>query len=274
MRTHRGDPDGDAFAMLRRIEDLGVPTVGVHMDLYWSLPHRERSIGAHPWWTCQYVFTADGGPRDWAGRGVNHRWLPPAVGPRFLGRGRPDPIRFPQPIAFVGDHVPRIHGPHRRALLEWAHRRYGHDFARFGRHKPVWADRFSDLCATAAVVLGDSAPAPFYWSDRVVLTLSRGGLLAHPDTPGMAEQGFTSDTMVPYRRFQFAELGDRVDSLTVRDRATITGNALDLIRDRHTWAHRLEHIAEVVSGAGHPGVRGQPSEVGQPPARAAAPATG
>src|SRR5690349_12945946 len=41
LRTHNNDPHGDAYAMLRRIEDAGVPTVGMHMDLYWDLPQRE-----------------------------------------------------------------------------------------------------------------------------------------------------------------------------------------------------------------------------------------
>ncbi len=261
-RTHRSDPDGDAHSMLRRIEDLGVPTVGVHMDLYWSLPHREPHIGRHPWWTCQTVFTADGGPRDWASRGVNHRWLPPAVSPRAVGRGEASP-KYPHPVVFVGDCVTRIHGPHRRALLGWAERRYGQDFLRYGRHRPIWGDPFADLCASAAVVLGDSAPAPYYFSDRVVLTLSRGGLLAHPRTPGMRGLGFTADMMLPYRRGAFEELGEQVDDLTGRERRRITDNAMDLVRDRHTWDRRLEQIAAVVFGAGHHRVRRQPDEVAE-----------
>lgn len=260
-RTHRSDPQGRAGPLLRRIEDLGVPTVGVHMDLYWSLSHREALIGRHPWWTCQHVFTADGGVRDWAGRGVNHRWLPPAVSPRAIGRAVPSG-KFPHPVVFVGDCVPRIHGPHRRALLDWAARRYGDGFYRFGRHHPVWGEQFAQVCATAGVVLGDSAPAPFYWSDRLVLTLSRGGLLAHPRTDGMAQWGFGDDTLILFDRFRFDTLGERLDSLTVRERERITDNALTLVRERHTWAHRLEHIAEVVSGAGDHRVRRVDGEVG------------
>lgn len=260
-RTARSDPRPDPAGMLRRIEDLGVPTVGVHMDLYWSLPHREQGIGVHPWWSCQYVFTADGGPRDWAARGVNHHWLPPAVSPHAVGRGRPDPVRWPYPVVFVGDPVPRIHGPHRRALLGWAAKRWPGQFCRYGRHHPVWGDRFADLCATAAVVLGDSAPADRYWSDRVPLTLSRGGLLAHPRTDGMADWGFTDHTMLLFDRYAFDALGEQVDNLTVRERRELTGNALDVVRGRHLWTHRLQHIAEVVFGAGPDRVRGEVAEV-------------
>lgn len=245
-RTHNADPSGDARAMLRRIEDLGVPTVGVHMDLYWSLPHREKLIGQAPWWSCRHVFTADGGRRDWVGRGVNHHWLPPAVGPRFLGRGVPDGVRFPHPVVFVGDHSQRVHGPHRHELLRWAGQRFGGDFIRYGRHKPVWGEAFSDLCASAVVVLGDSAKAGRYWSDRVPLTLSRGGLLAYPNTPGLAGCGFTDEVMVVYDRYRFDELGVRLDELTQRERRTLTANGVDLIRSRHLWQHRMVEIAQVV----------------------------
>lgn len=265
-RTHNHEPAGCARSMLRRIEDLGVPTVGIHMDLYWGIPHRQKWVGRHPWWSCQHVFTADGGDRPWAERDVNHHWLPPAAGPRFLGRGTVDRVKMWHPVVFVGDVVGHIHGPHRAALLDWARRRYGQDFFRYGKFRPVWGDRFSDLCASAQVVLGDSAPAPggMYWSDRVPLTLSRGGLLAHPRTAGMARWGITDDVALLFDRFGFGALGERIDNLTVRERRELTGNALDVVRDRHLWSHRLEHIAEVVFGAGHPGVRGPQSEVARP----------
>jgi hypothetical protein len=246
LKTHR-DPAGRGDHMLRRVEDMGVTTVGVHMDLHWSLPHRERRIGHHPWWSCQHVFTADGGLRDWAGRGVNHHWLPPAASPHLLGASPPDRDRFPHPVVFVGDHVPRLHSPHRAELLAWARHRFGNNFAQYGRARPVWGEAFSTLCASAAVVLGDSAPADRYWSDRVPLTLSQGGLLAHPHTAGLAECGFTDEALLLYNRYHFDQLEARVDDLTVRERRTLTANAVDLIRDRHLWQHRMADIAQVVS---------------------------
>lgn len=270
-RTHNNEPAGCARTMLRRIEDAGVPTVGIHMDLYWGIPHRQKHIGRHPWWSCQYVFTADGGGRPWRERGVNHRWLPPAAGPRFLGRGVVDQVKMWHPVVFVGDVVGHIHGPHRAALLDWAQRRYGPAFFRYGKFRPIWGARFSDLCASAQVVLGDSAPAAggMYWSDRVVLTLSRGGLLAHPRTAGMAGWGITDEVAILFDRFGFDALGERIDGLTVRERRRMSDNALTLISERHMWQHRLEHVAEVVFGAGDRGVRGVDGEVGRPAAAAA-----
>lgn len=247
-RTHGHDPAGDVGAMLCAVEDAGTVTVGVHLDLYWGIARREAQIGVHPWWSCQWVFTADGGhPAAFRSRGVNHRWLPPPIGARWLGRGQPT-TRLPGEIVFVGTHVPGIHGTHRAALLGWARRRYGRRFVQYDRGRPVWGADLASLYAGARVVLGDSAPAARYWSDRVPCTLGRGGLLAHPRTVGMDEQGLTGDELLLYERGDFAELGDRIDALTEARRREMTDAALTLIGERHLWEHRLDYVRREVFG--------------------------
>jgi hypothetical protein len=245
-RTHGHQPAGDVAAMLRRIEDACTVTAGLHLDLYWGIHRREVQIGVDPWWSAQHIFTADGGPRPWTARGVNHHWCPPAADARFFGRGT-FVHRFNHAAVFVGGVVSDIHGYHRRSLLTWARRKYGGGFATYGTGKRgVWGPDLCDLYASAGIVLGDSAAAPGYWSDRVTNTLGRGGLLAHPRTHGMAELGFTDDVMVLYDRFDFRGLGKRLDQLTPARRFETTDAALALISERHMWTHRLTMIAEVV----------------------------
>lgn len=242
-RTHGHQPVGDVAGMLRRIEDTGTLTVGLHLDLYWSIGRRQKQIGIDPWWSAQHIFTADGGEHDWGG--VNHHWCPPAMDARFFGRGI-FRHRFNHPAVFVGGLVPDIHGYHRRSLLTWARRKYGAGFMHYGMgRRKVWGPDLCDLYTSAGVVLGDSAWAPRYWSDRVPQTLGRGGLLAHPRTPGMAEMGFTDDVMVTYDRFDFRGLGAALDRLTPARRREMTDAALTLIEERHMWTHRLRMIAEV-----------------------------
>lgn len=248
-RTHGHDPVGDMAGMLRRIEDTGTATVALHLDLYWGIGRRETQIGVHPWWTCQYVFTADGGRRDWAGRGVNHFWCPPPMGHRFFGPGQSRKSMRHRAV-FVGGLVRDIHGYHRVGLLRWSRIRWRAGFQHYGfGRRALWGEALSDLYASAEVVVGDSAEAPYYWSDRVPCTLGRGGLLAHPRTAGMAEQGFTDDTMVLYDRWDFAGLGRRLDGLGPARRAQMRDNALTVIADRHMWRHRLEMIQETVCGS-------------------------
>lgn len=252
-RTHGHDPTGDATAMLRRVEDAGTTTVGLHLDLYWTLPGREARVGNQPWWTCQHVFTADGGPESaerFTARGVNHHWCPPPIGARWLGRAEPSPMHAAN-VVFVGGNVPSIHGPHRKALLDWAKRRYGHGFRWVGRNgNMIVGEELSALYASTRVVIGDSAPASHYWSDRVPRTLGRGGLLAYPDTPGLDEQGLTTDTMIRFERGDFEALGEQIDALTDARRRDLTDNALDVIAERHTWPVRLREIEAVAFGCG------------------------
>lgn len=241
-RTHGHDPTGDPAAMMRRIEDAGTVTAGVHFDLYWGL-RRQIRVGNEAWWSAQHVFTADGGERDWAGRGVNHHWLPPAFGTRFFGRGAPE--RPARKAVFVGSNVRSIHGDHRGRLIEWARRRWGAGFRHVGsgQRNKIWGRRLNDIYAGTRVVLGDSAPADFYWSDRIPRTLGRGGLLCYPHTPGLDGQGFTGEVMIRYTRSDFAGLGKQVDALTDERRRDMTDAAMTLIQERHLMRHRMAQIA-------------------------------
>ncbi len=246
-RTHQHHPVGDGHAMLRRIEDGGTGTVAMHMDKYFRVPHREARIGDHPWWSCQTVWTADGGnERGFAERGIPHYWCPPALGVRWLGRGRRDPSRWPTGPVFLGTVVSQTHGPHREQLLAWAARRYP-SFRRFGGcgQPMVWGTDLMDLYATARVVLGDSAPGDYYWSDRM-MAIGRGALLAHPRRPGMAELGFTDDVMIVFDEGDFDGLADRISSMTTARRREITESAIDLVASRHLWRHRLAEIERVM----------------------------
>lgn len=249
-RTHSHNPLGDGEAMLRRVEDLGVVTVGLHLDLYWGMPGREKRIGAEAWWTAQHVYTADGGPRDWESKGVNHRWCPPAFGTRNLGRAKP---AGKHRIAFFGGSIRGIHGQHRARLLDWARRTWGPRFGWYGQgtRGRVYGPELSGLVSHADLVLGDSAGVlpkcdrswPRYWSDRVVRMMGRGAVFAHPETVGMVEQGFDDSTMIPYRRFDFPGLRQRVESMTAAEREAMREAAVAVVRDRHLWRHRLTQIA-------------------------------
>lgn len=250
-RTHGHVPDGDIGRMLCEIEDAGTATVALHLDLYWGIPRREQQIGVDPWWSCQWVFTADGGHQEqFLARGVNHRWLPPPLGRRWLGRSPADRRRFPGRVVFVGSYVPDIHGPHRANLLKWARRRWAFQFQQYGRGRPVWGADLGTLYASAEVVLGDSAPADRYWSDRVVCTLGRGGLLAHPRVEGMPGLGFTDEVMLLYERGDLVGLGERIDSLSAARRREMTDAAITLVGERHLWEHRLRDIQQEVFGCG------------------------
>jgi hypothetical protein len=247
-RTHGKQPSGNLTIMIDRLRGLSIPTAGLHLDLYHGLTHRDSRVGRDPWWSLDYVFTADGGHQKWfRDRGVNHFWCPPAMGLARLGRGQVVP-ELSSRVAFTG-RLTVFHGRHRRDLLVWAKRTFGKGFVQYvPPNNGVYGARLNDLCASAWVMIGDSAPSDYYWSDRIPTTMGRGGMLAHPRTPGLEEQGFTKENMILYDRFDFQELARQVSDLTEQDRKDRTEAALALIADRHLWTHRLVHIADTVLG--------------------------
>lgn len=239
-RTHRHHPLGNASAMLDRIARSGTRTVGIHLDLYWGHTKRERAIGADPWWHCQTVWTADGGQRPWASRGVQHRWLQPAAGLRWLAECAPQD--FGLDACFTGS-VGSVHTG-RRGLIDWAQQRWGDRFRHFGPKGTKIHGH--DLCGLYAstVCIGDSAPADRYWSDRVPLTLARGGLLTHPDTPGLDEA--FDNAVVIYPRGDHLALAAKLDALTPDQAHDLRARGRQVVIDRHLWTHRLTQIAEEV----------------------------
>lgn len=252
LRTHGNNPKDDAGVMLRRIEDAGVPTVGMHMDLYWTLETREAYIDPiwNPWWSCQRVYTADGGHQaEFAARGINHFWMPPGMSDDFFGLHAPlKRGRYKKPYVFVGSNSRGIHGSHRTELIRWAGRKYHGEFHRYGAHNKVYGEDLNQIYSVARVAIGDSAPAERYWSDRIPTTMGRGGILAHPRTSGMEEQGYNDSNMILFDRFEFEDLGERIDAMTEQDRAYMREAALTVTFERHMWRHRLLQIKEEVLG--------------------------
>jgi hypothetical protein len=242
-RTHGYEPRGNALHMLRDVQDSGCRTVGVHLDLYWGLPGRERRIYALPWFKCEYIFTADGGNQEkWKQAGINHYWLPPAISERFFGGyKRMDWSPTKKLIRFVGSNIRSIHG------MLWARRKYGYSFHHVGvgRHK-VTGTKLSEIYWKSWAIIGDSAPSPYYWSDRVPRTMGRGAVLAYPETEGLKEWGFTEENMILFPRYGFDILGEKLDSLSSSERKNKVEAALSVIQERHLWTHRLRQIQRTV----------------------------
>lgn len=246
MRTHDYNIRGeDGEVMLRRVEDLGVRTAGIHFDLYWGIRNRQARIGREAWWTAQHVFTSDGGPHNWGA--VNHHWCPSPFGTRYLGYGTPS-TKYPYDAVFVGSIIRGIHSQQRSNLISWGRWKYGPRFRHIGRRMPdrMYGRDLNDLFASVQVVLGDSAPAPNYWSDRIVRTLGRGGLLAYPRTVGLDEQGFTDQVMIQFPGKNFPYIANRLAELSPKERRDMTDAAIALVESRHLWRHRLADIQRTV----------------------------
>ena len=193
--------------VLSRCKQAKIPTIGVHLD-YWRGLAREEDVATHPWWDCDYIFTADGGSNDWyREKGINHFYLPAGICKRdcFVGEHNP---KYECDVAFVGSYGYHPEWPYRRRLIDWLQDTYGDRFRRFaGDVDPpgtVRGKELNDLYATAKVVVGDTLCLGFnhpnYFSDRLFETTGRAGALIFPDIPGL-------DQCFAYRNFMFENKG-------------------------------------------------------------------
>jgi hypothetical protein len=184
----------DQRRMLRRARDWNIPVVGYHLDIWFGL-NRAHQVDTEPFFESNIVITADGGhEREWAERAINHVWMPPGVSAPECEPGRFD-AELHSKLAFVGSWQGHYHEEHqhRFELVNWLkanYRQHCEFYPRLGQ-PAVRGEKLRDLYASVDVLVGDSCFAgqglENYWSDRIPETLGRGGVLLHPDVPGLSQ---------------------------------------------------------------------------------------
>jgi hypothetical protein len=246
----------DMRKMLRAIEGNGTKTVSFHLDRYVGLnmlDYRDAKIGQHPFWSSQFVFTADGGNQEYfKQRGVNHFWLPPAVVEYACVPGTPrDEMKID--VLFTGAYTYHPEYPFRQKLIDWLRETYGNQFRRYGHDsdfKTVRQQDLNDLYASAKVCVGDScfAGATNYWSDRVPETIGRGGFLIHPETPGLEIPGLST-----FQPGNLEQLKMKIDYFLANDgdRRERMRLASAAVRMFHTYTNRVEYMLDVIGLTKH-----------------------
>ena len=250
----RVQANADQHAMLRTARALGIPTVGYHLDIWHGLK-RAVEVDVEPFFHCSLLITADGGhDQEWAKRGINHLWMPPGVSRAEceIGTAREE---FRSKIAFVGSWSGGYHPEHRHrhALVQWLQTNFRRDCAFWPKHgqPAVRGKDLQDLYASVDVVVGDSCFAGLgvknYWSDRIPETLGRGGLLIHPNVPGLDVQ-FPKGTMLTWDAGNWDALGEQIEwALTHPDEADdIRRAGREHVLARHTYEHRMETVLRLI----------------------------
>lgn len=247
-----------------RLRERGIPTVSVHLD-YWRGLQREGDVGADPFWTTDFVFTADGGSHDWyKSKGINHHYLPAGVLEDECVEGNVTP-KFTQDVIFVGAKQYHPEWPYRTQLIEWLETTYRGRFKRYGSDTPsgtIRGQALNDLYASAKVVVGDTLclgfSHPNYFSDRLFETTGRGGFLVFPNIEGVGEMFNTGtvdkydDTteLITYEFGDFDQLKKTIDHFASNDEArnTIRSNGQARTRRDHTYTQRAQEVIDTVFG--------------------------
>lgn len=249
----------------------GTPVIAVHLDRWQGLG-REHLIIDDPYFRAvDLAFTADGDAEEmWAAADIDHHWLLPAIGRRWLGLGE-HRDEYDCDVVFVGgwDGYGHREWTHRADLVEHLTKWYGDRFLalpRRGQPRIVGRD-LNDVYASAKVVVGDSCLVPHsdgrpkarYCSDRIPETLGRGGMLFHPAVEGININPFLD----PFVTAKW-ELGDWATLRAAIDanidlpehefhggsrRAAMQTN-VDRIAAAHTYHHRVAEIVAVMKERG------------------------
>lgn len=233
--------------LIGTLQDHGVKTAAFHLDLFWGLKNddREKDIGHHPLWKCQWVFTADGGhDAGFAERGVNHHWLPPAVAERgcFDGNYRAE---YEVDVAFVGSRAYHPEYRFRGQLIAWLERTYGNRF----RHVPggLREQRLNDFYASVKVLVGDCcfSGIPRYWSDRVFETIGRGGFIVHPQVQGLEVPGLVTFTPRDMDDLK-SKIDYYLDPAHQQERIRRRDQATAWVRANETYTQRVQTMLGVM----------------------------
>ena len=242
----------NGFEMLQRIKRIGIPSVAIHLDLFWGLG-RENEISYDPYWSVDLAFTADGGNQDkFKAAGVNHFWLNPGVRKDecYLAEPRED---LKCDVAFVGSYNYWENHP-RKQLIDWLRETYGPRFRLFGANGDSWRKHaLNQLYASAKVTVGDSCFAgkcKNYTSDRLPESLGHGAALCWPVIEGITEEFTEGVHLRLYNAGDYQGLKRTIDdmlAMTDEQRNAMRRAAVAKALQSWTWNHRMQQLLETVA---------------------------
>jgi Glycosyl transferases group 1 len=234
------------------ISRISIPTVALHLDLYWGL-EREKEITTDAFWKVKYSFTADGGNQEkFKAAGVNHFWLRPGVLKSECYLAEPiDDINCD--IGFVGSA--NYHKEwYREKLVNWLKSTYGKRFRVFGSNGDSWrGNDLNRLYASVKCIVGDSCFAgklKNYVSDRLVESCGRGAAMVFPVIEGMTGDYTHEKHLMWYTAGDFTELAFAIGKMLAAPeeaRRQMRLDAIEHTKQYHTWDIRLNEMLSVIA---------------------------
>lgn len=264
-----GLPDERALEFWAWCKEQGIVTASFHLDRFYDLAspkgplQRYAMPAVDPMFRTEYVFTPDGDhDNEWERDGVNHYWLPPAIGSSSCWSGTRSQERWPQKVAFVGSYGYHPEWAHRPLLIDQLRQRFGDDFIHIsgdgdypGPSKgALRGNELHDLYATIPVIVGDSCwvgatkpPETRYWSDRVYEVWGRGGFLLMPQIDALQDQLGLYPCWYPWDDFDAME--DAIRALLLLGRPTLRDigeKTVMEVRQHHTYRERIIEMLDIM----------------------------
>lgn len=230
-----------ALDIIRWAKDNKVITVCWVWDLYWGY----RSIGYMnlPMWKADYVFTSDNGhEQEWKDSGIKHKCIRQGIRKEECYLEPFEDIE--NKVIFVGSYNALNHD--RNNIISQVSKDF--DFKWFGKTDTdeVRGPKLNRLYAKSGIIIGDSVWSPYYWSNRVVETLGRGGFLIHVDVPGIKEE---YPYLVTYERDNYLDLKNKIGHYlqNPKQRKEIINKNYEWVRDHYTMDHKVQDLCQSLS---------------------------
>jgi spore maturation protein CgeB len=220
--------------VINECKAMGIKTVCWVFDLYfgYSRQHQLKT----PAFTADHVFTTDGGNHDWKKYGINHQCVRQGIYEPECVIEKGEKI---YDVIFVGSFNP--HHEARNAMMKELEKDF--DFKWFGKDNTdeIRGMKLNRLFAQAKIVVGDSVYSPFYWSNRVVETLGRGGFLIHADVEGIKEE---YPDLVTYERGNYEDLKRKIEYYLTHDkeRNAIIKKNFNHVRKNYTCHQKCQQL--------------------------------
>jgi hypothetical protein len=223
-------------------ERVEVPKVARYYDIVRGWENRE-SIYIPPLKHFDLVISTDG-YEDWYSHyGIDRVYLPHGFDP---DKYNPVPAvdEYRCDVAFIG----HVYTPRRKSLLnglgKFGLRVYGED-------NSCWGLKYSQICSSAKIVVGDNAvnSIPGYWSDRLYLSMGCGAFLLYPYVPGIEGQFRDGEHLVLYKDEKDLHKKIRHYLKHKEERWEIAWNGWEHAHQNHTIPHRVQAIEEILRSA-------------------------
>lgn len=229
---------GDIQQFLNQLRAFNIKSICWVFDLYFNYTREFRL--RFPPFKADFVFSTDGGNQErFKELGINHK---------CVRQGIYKPECFMEDnerkgIVFVGTENPIF--PERTEVMKKISKLY--PFRWIGRRDPneCRGIELNELYSTSEIVIGDSFYSPFYWSNRIVETLGRGGFLIHQEVEGLKDE---YPYLVTYKRGDFNDLMNKIDYYLehIKEREELRRKNFEWVRDNYTCDKKCKQLLDYV----------------------------
>lgn len=221
--------------VIESLQRNNAKTVCWLFDLYFDY-QREFLVKSRSFFKSDYVFTTDGGHEEkFIELDINHKCVRQGI---LKEECKLLPFQsISHGIVFVGSESPIY--PERTKLVESLKASW---FGRYNTNE-MRGKSLNELYARTRIVIGDSFPSDYYWSNRIVETLGRGGFLIHREVKGLKKE---YPYLVTYKDIEDLKTKIEYYKNHEKERREIVKKNFEWVRDNYTMDKQCQKVLNYI----------------------------